>query len=82
MESPDQQPITSPSPYDDPELQAASHGDEMLLDRLVGLAMALQLPGDELGKKTTQAMQDAVATRRRELGLEDQQVEPDETQQT
>lgn len=63
------------TPYDNPELIAASHGDRQLLDRLVGMTVAAQRIEDSSGEELERAQRDynvmyeEVQRRRTEIGL-------------
>jgi len=68
---------TPKTPYQDPELIAASNGDRQLLDRLVGMAIAknnLETATSEDAKQRLQSIFDVmyseVQRRREEIGLQ------------
>lgn len=79
----DNQPI---SPYENPENIADSHGDRLLLDRIVARAIASTLREESTDEterfkadQQFQIMDEEVKRRRQELGLPEEQ-EPSEPQ--
>lgn len=76
----EQTPAATPEgPYNDPTIIEASHGDRLLLDRLVARRIAhdflAQYPDDPIAQHQFELMDQEVTERRRALGL----LPPEET---